>query len=88
MEKTDYFNPPTLMMLLSCARDYLDGATLNALSGTCKWIRKNIYNYFPTRYIVYRNWKKKRHVDGRIEWFMGEEVKLSRYFSNLINLAS
>ena len=62
------------MVVLSMADKFLDGATLNALSATCSFIRSNIFDYFPHRYITYTSWTKKRHVDGRVEWIEGGEV--------------
>lgn len=70
-----------LLSVLSNVKDYLDGATLNALAATCSSIRKNIYNYFPNKYMIYREWKKKRFVDGRIGWFMNGEVIFKSIFS-------
>jgi hypothetical protein len=64
---------------LSMADAYLDTATLNALAATCSWIRENIFDYFPHRYLIYKNWIKQRHADGRIEWKMGEPV-IQDYF--------
>lgn len=79
VEKLDDFdiNLTKLLTVLSLADNYLDTASLNALCGTCSFIRSNIYDYFPHRYFVYRNWKKKRHIDGRIEWLMDDSVRKS-----------
>ncbi|KAI6191712.1 hypothetical protein M3Y97_00257500 [Aphelenchoides bicaudatus] len=66
---------PKLLSVFSMASDYLDSASLNALSATCSWIRAKIFDYFPHRYLIYRPWFKKRHVDGRVEWKMDSEKK-------------